>query len=143
MEEVIVRIPCLKNIQVPVIGKKWDTEHQEWIVMIKIPKKSYFESGITGIAVCGVEVVSGDLESYLNYFYGESDDNGNKLIFTYKGYSLWKGQRGYHIRDISKVDAHPSGDIIVNSRGHDDSSRISIFEKWEELINNKDLEVKK
>ena len=134
IEEIIVRIPVLKNIQVPVIGKKWDTEHQEWMVFVKIPKKSFFEDGITGIAVCGVEVIQGDLEAYLNYVYGEEDDNGNKLIFSYRGYSLWKGQKGYFIRDCSKTDMHPSGDIIEHSKGYDEKSRIAIFEKWEELI---------
>jgi hypothetical protein len=133
-ENVIVRIPVLKNIQAPVIGKKWDMEHQEWMVFVRIPKKSFFEDGITGIAVCGVEVVSGDLEAYLNYTYGEADDNGNKLIFSYKGYSLWKGQKGYFIRDCSKTDIHPSGDIVVYSKGYDEKSRLDIFEKWELLI---------
>lgn len=139
-EEIIVKIPVLNNIQVPVIGKRWDMEHQEWIVFVKIPKKSFFEDGVTGIAVCGVTVVSGDLNNYLNYSYGESDDNGNKLIFSFKGFSLWKGQGGYFIRDCSKTDVHPNGDIILYSKGYDDKSRINIFEKWEEMVNEKTME---
>jgi hypothetical protein len=134
-ENIIVRIPVLKNIQAPVVGKKWDTEHQEWMVFVKVPRRAFFEDGVTGIAVCGVEVVQGDLEAYLNYTYGDSDDNGNKLIFSFKGFSLWKGQGGYFIRDCSKTDVHPNGDIVLYSKGYDEKSRVSIFEKWEECVN--------